>query len=43
MQNNEDARFIALLEKWQSGDFSRKEAREVEELTRNDAFGKEAW
>lgn len=40
--HNEDARFLELLHKWQSGDFTRAEEQELHALARDDAFRQEA-
>lgn len=41
--NNQDARFLDLLQKWQSGDFTRSDEREMDALTQGDPFRREAW
>ncbi|MEZ4891737.1 MAG: energy transducer TonB [Saprospiraceae bacterium] len=40
--NINDKRFLDLLQKWQSGDFTRADEVEMNQLTRNDPFLKEA-
>jgi hypothetical protein len=40
--HNEDARFLELLHKWQSGDFTRAEEQELHALAKGDAFRQEA-
>lgn len=39
---NEDKRFLALLQKWQSGDFTRADEQEMNALAGADEFRKEA-
>ncbi len=41
--NNQDARFLDLLHKWQSGDFTRSDEREMDALTEGDDFRRETW
>lgn len=41
--NNQDARFLDLLHKWQSGDFTRSDEREMDALTEADDFRRETW
>lgn len=41
--NNQDARFLDLLRKWQSGDFTRSDEREMDALTQGDDFRRETW
>ncbi len=41
MQHN-DARFLELLQRWQSGDFTRADERELNALTASDNFRREA-
>jgi len=40
---NQDARFLDLLRKWQSGDFTRSDERELDALTQGDDFRRETW
>ncbi len=40
--HNEDTRFLELLHKWQSGDFTRAEEQELHALAHDDAFRQEA-
>jgi hypothetical protein len=39
---NEDTRFLELLQKWQSGDFTRADEQEMNALAASDAFRREA-
>ena len=39
---HDDARFLALLDRWQSGDFTRADERELKVLTDSDEFRREA-
>lgn len=39
----DDARFLDLLQKWQDGDFTRRDEQELQALVRDDAFRREAW
>ena len=39
----DDARFLDLLQKWQDGDFTRRDEQEMQALVREDAFRREAW
>lgn len=39
----DDRRFLELMEKWQRGDFTRTDERDVEGLIQGDAFRREAW
>lgn len=39
---NDDKRLLELLERWQSGDFSRTDEQELQALTDSDAFRREA-
>ncbi len=41
-QENNDKRLIELLEKWQSGDFTKQNEQELQSLTATDAFRREA-
>lgn len=41
--SNDDERFNALIEKWMQGDFRQADERDLQSLTENDAFRKEAW
>ncbi|MBL7829200.1 MAG: energy transducer TonB [Saprospiraceae bacterium] len=42
MTNNEDVRFLELLRRWQSGDFTRADERELFALAASDPFRQEA-
>lgn len=41
--HTDDARFMALLERWLQGDFTRADERELHALTEADDFRREAW
>lgn len=41
--HTDDARFVALLERWLQGDFTRADERELHALTEADDFRREAW
>lgn len=41
--HTDDARFVALLERWLQGDFTRADERELHALTETDDFRREAW
>ncbi|MFN0014953.1 MAG: TonB family protein [Saprospiraceae bacterium] len=41
--HTDDARFLELLERWQTGAFDRADERELHALTEADAFRQEAW
>lgn len=41
--HTDDARFLALLERWLQGDFTRADERELRALTETDDFRREAW
>ncbi len=41
--HTDDARFLELLERWISGEFTRSDERELRALTEADAFRREAW
>lgn len=43
INNNDDAHFLDLLQKWQSGDFTRRDEQELKALTADDDFRREAW
>ncbi|MBL7783428.1 MAG: energy transducer TonB [Saprospiraceae bacterium] len=43
MFHSDDARFLHLLQKWQDGDFTRRDEQELQALVRDDAFRREAW
>ena len=43
MTNNDDARFLDLLQKWQSGDFTRRDEQEMNALSAGDDFLRESW
>lgn len=41
--DHQDARFLDLLRKWQSGDFTRRDEQEMQALTESDEFRRETW
>lgn len=41
--HTDDARFLQLLERWLSGDFTRSDERELQALLETDPFRREAW
>jgi len=43
INNHDDAHFLDLLQKWQSGDFTRRDEQELKALTADDNFRREAW
>lgn len=43
MISPDDKRFLDLLQKWQDGDFTRSDEQELQALTGEDDFRKEAW
>ncbi len=40
---HDDAQFLALLERWRKGDFTRQDEQALQTLTDGDAFRQEAW
>jgi periplasmic protein TonB len=40
---HDDAQFLALLERWREGDFTRHDEQTMQALTENDAFRQAAW
>ncbi|MBK8920366.1 MAG: TonB family protein [Saprospirales bacterium] len=41
--HTDDTRFLELLERWLTGEFTRSDERELHALTETDAFRQEAW